>query len=131
MDSNVNLYSLLAALATVAYGFWSTNKQAEASLQLEAAKAVMQAPTPGDALARAETLKGMFPNTFDPDKISGVSDYYRMEFMKLLASRGLNPNQTARLWGEIFENDEFATTPKLIEIITSGNSSSTTPDKAK
>ena len=34
---------LLAATATVAYGFWSTQKQSELNFQLEAAKSIMLA----------------------------------------------------------------------------------------
>jgi hypothetical protein len=35
---------LLAALATIAFGFWSTREQAKSQFRLEVAKAIMSAP---------------------------------------------------------------------------------------
>jgi hypothetical protein len=108
---------LLAALATVAYGFWSTAKQAELAFQLEAAKSVMQVQSPSDAKARAKMLNAMFPQLL-PETFSSSfnaaslpEDYYKFEFAKLVAGRGLTAPQTAELWRTLFANDVWAKVP--------------------
>jgi hypothetical protein len=105
---------LLAALVTLVYGFRSTEKQAEMNFQLEAAKAVMQASSASDALDRVTFLKAIFPQVFgniDVNKVNRTdfsADYYKLEFLKLVANRGLTAAQTADLWRKLFPLDTWA-----------------------
>jgi hypothetical protein len=100
---------LLAALATVAYGFWSTAKQAELAFQLEAAKSVMQVQSPSDAKARAKMLNAMFPQLL-PETFSSSFNAASLP-AKLVAGRGLTAPQTAELWRTLFANDVWAKVP--------------------
>ena len=104
---------LRSALVTLVYGFRSTEKQAEMNFQLEAAKAVMQASS-SDALDRVTFLKAIFPQVFgniDVNKVNRTdfsADYYKLEFLKLVANRGLTAAQTADLWRKLFPFDTWA-----------------------
>jgi hypothetical protein len=113
---------LMAAVITVVYGLRSMEKQAEMNLQLEAAKAVMQATTATDALDRATFLKAIFPQLLRGVDVSKVdrngfsADYYKLEFLKLMASRGLTAPQTLAAWNKLFPFDSWtADTKDLIE----------------
>jgi len=119
---------LLAATATVAYGFWSTQKQSELNFQLEAAKSIMQAPNPNEALGRAEfftqIFPGRLPNNFikptDTTKYHTATDTSvapKMEFIRTLANAGLSADQIAELWRTMFFGDEWAKEEQLLALL--------------
>jgi len=115
---------LLAAMATVAYGFWSTKEQAELNFRLEAAKSIMQAPNPVDAVGRVRFLTATFPDRLPSNFFTSVDNPYRFgtypssvlfDFIKLLSPR-LNPSQTLELWNIVFD-DGWAKNPRLIDFV--------------
>jgi hypothetical protein len=121
---------LLAAIATAFYGFWSSNRQALQSFQLEAAKAIMQVPAGSDMVERITLLKEAFPEQLASFKVPQEysADYYKLEFLKLLASRGLTPAQIGKVWSELFPGDRWANAPEILKDIDSmSNTSSTVP----
>jgi hypothetical protein len=106
---------LLAGLATVAFGFWSTKEQARAQLRLEVAKAIMSAPTVSETLDRAQLLKGLFPT--DAGDIVRVEDKPRSdawvtpsqrELFRAMAARDMKPRQILDLYIALFPEDDWA-----------------------
>jgi hypothetical protein len=109
---------VLAAIATIAFGFWSVRKQGELNFQLEAAKSVMQAPSLEERLTRARFFSKVFPKELPPDffqnpdvekmGLAANPPNVRIDFLKLLASKGLTVDQTEELWTTLFPNDDWA-----------------------
>jgi hypothetical protein len=118
---------LIAVIGTVFFGLWSAQEQALSNFQLEAAKSIMQASSPDEAVNRVRFFSALFPekipaNSFHPADalgigIGGDEVSSKNEFIKLLAARGLNPKQTAELWRTLFDADAWAKDEKLIDVI--------------
>jgi len=119
---------LIAAIGTVFFGLWSAHEQALSNFQLEAAKSIMQAPSPDEAVNRGRFFSALFPNKIPANFVQpanalkmgiggGDDTPSKKEFIKLLAARGLNPKQTAELWRTIFDLDEWAKDERLIQVI--------------
>jgi len=107
---------ILAAIGTVAYGFWNTNAQTEANLRLEIVKSIMQSTDPNAAVNKAAFYAKLFPKEFDGKSLASINwhEYGRsnpnaageLEFVKLLASKGLTARQSAELWRAVFSSDD-------------------------
>jgi hypothetical protein len=111
---------LLAGLATVAFGFWSTKEQAKSQLQLEIAKAIMSAPTIAETHDRARLLKGLFPA--DAVGIVKVDDKPRpdafvtpsqRELFRAMAARDMKPRQILDLYKALFPEDNWASRKEI------------------
>src|ERR1700733_8321100 len=107
---------LLAAIGTVAYGIWNTHELEKANFQLEAAKSVMQAPSLSDSLGRAKLLTKLFPdklpkNFFPEIDLTGIAIKGdttlgpKANFVNAVASKGLSPLETARLWHSLLKEE--------------------------
>jgi hypothetical protein len=112
---------LLAALATIAFGFWSTREQAKSQFRLEVAKAIMSAPTTAEALDRAQLFKELFPAEIgDVVKITNANrtDAWvtgrQRELFQAMAARDMKPSQILDLWIALFpEDDDWSKRPSL------------------
>jgi hypothetical protein len=111
---------LLAGLATIAFGFWSTKEQARAQLRLEVAKAIMAAPTIAETHDRARLLKSLFPvDAVDivtvedkPRSDAGVTPSQR-ELFRAMAAGDMKPRQILDLYFALFPEDDWATRPTI------------------
>jgi hypothetical protein len=106
---------VLAALATVAYGLWSTQTQAKYQFRLEAAKSIMAAPTPSEASWRADFFKRIFPDDLPKDFTKGVDVQYdstavraKLELWRVMATRDMTSKQVIGLWIALFPDDTWA-----------------------
>jgi hypothetical protein len=111
---------LLAALLTVALGFWSTREQAQSQFRLEVAKAIMLAPTLTETLDRAELFRDLFPAEIgDIVKASNAarSDARvtrpQLELFHAMAARDMKPRQILDLWIALRPEDDWATRPDV------------------
>jgi hypothetical protein len=112
---------LLAALATVAFGFWSTKEQAKSQFRLEAVKAIMSAPTPAESVDRAELLMGLFPSEMEgftaqhdwSDRPNAWLIRSQKELFNAIASKEMKPTQILDLWIALFPGDEWAKEPSI------------------
>jgi hypothetical protein len=115
---------ILGALITIGYGFWSTNQQSKAQFQLEVAKSIMQASSEAEAVGRLNLFSSMFPS-FIPEGFAKIpkGDLYnrdevnaKKDFVKMVAERGLTPQQVLALWAVMF-GDPWPKDPAVVEVV--------------
>jgi hypothetical protein len=123
-----SIIPFLAIIATIAFGIWTMQQQSRLSLQLEIAKAIMQSSRPEEAVARGQFYKNLFPNEV-PDQFFGhsdsaldwspkdVSSAAKVDFIRLVAARGLDPAQTVTMWHLLFPDDYWATEKDLLQFV--------------
>jgi hypothetical protein len=114
---------IVVALLTVGYGFWSARETALFQFQMEAAKSVMQSPSPAEANNRLVYYKKLFPKQL-PDSFSAVSQEQntdadeiaiKKEFFKsVLQVRGMTTTQALTIWNALFSGDDWAKSEDLI-----------------
>ena len=87
----------------------------------------MEGDTYGDQVARATAFTNVFPDqlgrTFRDDldvnnfpKVPNV--HSKFEFVKLVAGRGLNPEEAAELWHLVHPDDDaWSRTPELLGLL--------------
>jgi hypothetical protein len=118
---------LLAAIGTVAFGIWSTRQQEQSSFQLEVAKSVMTASSPSEAIFRRDMLSRTFADRLPPKflpkiDLTGIADKgpenadAKAHFVELVASRGMSPLETAKLWHSVFK-EPWSDDPDAMVII--------------
>lgn len=106
---------LLAAILTVAFGFWSNNEQSRHQFELKAAEIVMQSETPYEAQARARAFVEMFPGHFSanfaeafrPEQYADLHDSEKLALLDLLRDK-LTKEEMRRAWIHLFPLDEWA-----------------------
>jgi hypothetical protein len=113
------LVSLLAALATVVFGFWSTNQQAKSNFKVELMKTIMTPDSISESVRRARFLAFMFKD-FN-DNLANFENAHKSEekwqnynvdiskrkeeLIRIMAPQGLCANQVLALWNELFGED--------------------------
>jgi hypothetical protein len=118
--------TMLAALGTIAYGVYSIGQQAKLTFQLEAAKTVMASKNTAGAITQANFLRDVFSDNLPPKFLSKLDlrDFpdapnveAKWEFLTLVSSRGLKPDQTAQFYRVLFPDDKWADTAAINDLL--------------
>jgi hypothetical protein len=119
--------TILAALGTIAYGVYSIAEQATLTFQLEAAKSVIASKNTAAAVSQADFLRDVFSDSLPPHFLAklDVKNFpdapnvaAKWDFLQLLSSRGLKPDQTAQLYHVLFPDDNsWANTDAINDLL--------------
>ena len=121
---------IVVVAATIVWGVVSSQTQARQALRLEAMRTIMSTDIRDMQVARASFMREFFKIDLGEDFFKDLGKFTNPEqanviakvrFIETVASRGLNPEETARLFNILFEKDWWASDPKILEVLSAAS----------
>jgi hypothetical protein len=127
---------ILAVTLTIIWGLVASQTQARQALRLEAMKTIMATDIFDMQVSRATFLRDFFKTDLGEDFLKDLDRFRtpdgpdvlaKVRFLDTVASRGLNPEETAKLVQILFPAHKWAALPDVLAILSAA--SKRTPEK--